>query len=126
MSDAYKTSEEDFEEFEHLVRKYIDFFGLKDWELGFTHEPCDYMATCGYNEGKRAVFNLGHEWPYDVTPDEIRRTAFHEVCELLMAELWLMGKRYDLSDRTKTDLLDVEVHRIIRRLENCVLKHLPV
>lgn len=113
-------SQKDFDAFQSEAKKWIKLFGLVDWEIqfDFNDEFPDNRATCCYSDpGTRsAALVLTRSW--DCKPDraEIRMCAFHEVVELLFAQM-----RAAVSVRgVDPNLVDQEVHRIIRILENTV------
>lgn len=113
-----KTTKADLEYFESECRRWLDFFGMKGWAVSYEHnadEEC--KAQAGWSiSGRMARFFLAEDWGSDqITRVELSRCAFHEVCELLFAEL---------SDMAKSWVCDQEVfratHSIIRTLENVV------
>jgi len=64
-----------------------------------------------------SVLKLDVEWEEMPERNEIKRVAFHEVCELLLASLGWMAK-----ERFNSDEVDEKIHEIIRRLENTIFK----
>ncbi len=65
--------------------------------------------------GRVATLNLTPEWDdHKITTVKLKRSAFHEVCELLIARLgYIAEARFITSEETEE-----EGHAIIRRLEN--------
>lgn len=114
-----KTTNSDFETYRKEIQRLIDIFGLKGWHLFFRHESLnDSFAEIRYNMSARnAVFVLNTEFDtIDYSEDQIKRSAFHEVCELLLARISNLAKfRY-----TTEEEIDEEIHNIIRILENTV------
>lgn len=116
-----KLSQKDFEVFQAEALKWIEVFGLKDWEIlfSFNDENPDCRATCTTTDLIARICSLGLTltWRHKPTPQELKMCAFHEVLELL-----LMPLRLRLQDipEVSTTLLDKEVHRIIRILENSI------
>ena len=115
-----KTTKKDFELFKSECQKWIDIFGLKDWEVRFEH---GYISDTHFAQGEYDVverwltLKLDTEWPDDVkiTPHEIKKSAFHET-----TETGLLGKiRCIATNRTfDQDELDEEIHRIIMILQS--------
>ena len=123
------TTTEHFEIFKNEAEKWIVFFSLLDWAVYFFHEdnatsgPCRaWSATV--QEGKAASLGLSLNWNDDnddviITDYDVKKSAFHEVCELLLRKLWkLADTRYGV---TESDV-EEELHSVIRRLENSVWK----
>ena len=116
----YKTTEKDFTMFQKECGKWIDYFGLKDWEIKFTHEELGgNRASCWSDyPGKLSTIDLNREWESNPQKNEIKFVAFHEVAELLIAPLRTMAyARYVTEDE-----VSVANHYIIRTLENSIFK----
>ena len=118
-----KIKEEEFEFFKGEVARWSGFLGLYEWDWRVFHggEDDDDTAlawTKADEESGIAAIFLAKKWGMDpVTPKNLSRSAFHEVCEVMLAELdWLarMGAR-DVK-------VDAATHRVIRRLENRVFE----
>ena len=114
-----KTKKRHFKYFKKQCQRWIDFFGLKGWEIHFQHEHQeDSMATVWYSlEGRCLVFTLSTDTG-GVKPSKknISRWAFHEVCEVLVGRLEALAKDRFVTDKEIFE----EVHNIIRMLENSV------
>ena len=113
-----KTTKKDFKLFKKECTKWIDILGLKDWAIDYEHESIglDILAqTCGDTQNRHAFLQLDVAWDtYPSTPALIKRSAFHEVCEL-----FLMDIRMGLLSRTITEIqVDTMIHQVIRTLEN--------
>jgi len=113
-----KTTKKDFELFKREVRRWVDKFGLYDWEIVFTHTEDD-GARAGYDrndEGRSIVFNLSAEYDsLTYSTENIKVSAFHEVTEgLLLAPLDNMidRRRYGYGERNEA------LHQIVRTLEH--------
>lgn len=117
-----KLSQKQFKLFETEARKWIDFFGLKEWQIYFLFEKIDNRAEVRYNcVSGIAVFVLNTEVDemdgLVVTNNDIKKLGFHEVCELFLGRLVNMAeRRFDLTEAG----IEEETHRIIRTLENVV------
>ncbi len=119
--DKTQTTKEDFELFKSEVTYWANAFGLKGYQLFFRHEDLSgNFAEIRYNIiSRNAVFSLNTEFDtIDYSPEEIKRTAFHEVCELLLCRLSTIGKARFVAELE----IDEEIHNIIRILENTVFK----
>lgn len=113
-----KTNKTQFQIFKKACARWIDFFGLKDWSVYYRHEYDEKnMASIVYNlQGKAATIYLSTEWNIRVTKKLIRRAAFHEICELMLARLVICSRSRFVTD----DEIAEAVHGIVRRLENTV------
>ena len=122
---TYRTTEEHFEAFQDEARKWIAYFGLSEWEIVFRHREVDGRAMCdAHSEGHIAVLTLSSEWKTVEEPDEagVRKSGFHEVCELLLMDDWFAATNTDLTPEQRERQLEKERHRIIRRLENSLYR----
>ena len=99
--------------------------GLMDWQIDVVidSEDTSNRATTHVNSvGHSAVIILEKTWVEGATAEEadedrVRRTAFHELCEVLIDDLESCAAR--LSD-TERERARVAAHAVIRRLENCL------
>ncbi|UCD87146.1 MAG: hypothetical protein JSV01_05120, partial [Desulfobacterales bacterium] len=114
---VYKTSKRHFTLFCNEVRKFIDIFGLAGWEVYFEHKQ--YLSTeqavcITDQQGRTCTIALSTQWiGLKPTDSEVRKAAFHEVCELLLSRLNTFAK-----DRfVRESQIDEESHNIIRILE---------
>jgi len=115
-----QTTPEQFEEFKRVARIWLEKFGLKFWRVCFNHvelRPHWGAQTAWSLDGRIATLSYNQEIDTaDVIPCPAR-SAFHEVCELLMADTSEELHRF-CSDERVGDLN----HRIIRILENTVFE----
>ena len=116
----HKTNKKHFDLFKKECDKWLNFFSMKQWRIFYEHK--DYEHVNGYgcysveHEGKIATIGLCINWG-DTEPKNqyIKRTAFHEVCELLLSPLnWLAKSRFGVLEED----LNERRHEIIRVLEN--------
>ena len=120
-----KTTKVQFELFKKECEFWIDHFGLKGWHVEYIHQNHDDgRACCGWKiSGRIANITLSTEWEdwrkEPITENDIKRSAFHEVCELLLSRLSMMAKNRIANH---DDVVDEEVHNIIRTLENTIFK----
>ena len=117
---SYKTTKKDFKEFKAECEKWVGYFGIKDWEITYRSDnDGDCRGSCASDYASRiAIIALGREFSDIPERLEIKKVAFHEVCELLLSPLRLQGE-----DRfvTKNEM-ESSRHRIIRVLENTLFK----
>lgn len=113
-----KTKKQDpFETFSAEACKWVDYFGLYNWEVNLHTEPFsddNYLAYTMCNvDNKRADIYLALDWgEAEMTEHALKTTAFHEVCEVLLASI-----RHIAAERYINDgQIDGEIHSIIRIL----------
>jgi len=114
----YKTTNKQFVQFKKECNRWIKFWGLTEWSVVFFHEKIndDCYADCTWNvEGRVASIRLNKEIDGMVLFDP-KKTAFHEVCELLLCELDGLARDRFISKSH----ISIAFHAVIRRLENCV------
>lgn len=128
MSDqANTTTKAHFEIFKAECRRWLDYFGLKGWDVFFEHdnpengESC--FASCFYRLlGRNATFFLSKDWGHnEVTEQQVRRSAFHEVCELLLSRMKVLARSRFINE----DEIEEEIHNLIRTFENTVFEGGP-
>jgi len=113
-----------FPAFRDEAERWLARFGLVGWQIRImcaTEEENEYLkdskAVCAANrEGRCADIILNAAWDEEPSDFMVRRSAFHEVCELLLFRFhWLAEDKRSTGD----DLVE-ETHIIIRTLENAV------
>ena len=120
-----KTTAKDFKLFKGACEKWIDFFGLKGWEVSFRHEKIEDNAraeiTFNAIEDRMACIVLGIDWLSNPVNDRIiRKVAFHEVMEIFCRR-WV----YLAYERGVRDIeIAEEKHHIIRTLENVIFENM--
>lgn len=117
-TESYTLTAQDFALYQKEAQRWIDKLGLYCWNV--TYRWCDdnVQGRCSWTlSGRKAVVELGRQWPYKPAKDEIRRTAFHEVCELMFAQI-----STHLNDIYSENFVSGLVHDTIRRLENVFWK----
>ena len=113
---SYKTTKKDFAEFKKEAEKWLDYFGLTEWELYWEHSDIgDATARCQFNDTQKTLlFILNTKTNSKLN---FRLSAFHEVCEALLAPMT------DLVLNTyNSDITTRYSHEIIHRLENTIFK----
>ena len=92
-----KTTRKHFEIFKKECEYWIDKFGLKDWDIAFEHKSGDNLASARWDIHARwCIIKLATDWEHIKPTDyELKSTAYHEVVELLLADMYTMaGWRY--------------------------------
>jgi len=115
-----KTTKKDFKLFKEECQKWIEILGLKDWEVHFRHdmefeEDRPRASIAADIEGRVAVIYLSEQWQeYPTTAYNIKKSAFHEVCELMMMPLNINARdRYVTESQLKESS-----HCVVMTLEN--------
>jgi len=121
-------TEREFSFYRQRVLFWIDKFSLKQWQVDFRRIDIDESgarANCTFSaEGMWATFGFAielgpiSEWPkWPNNKADIDADAYHEVMELLLAELTtIMNSRYNISE----GCVDGAKHRVVATLENIV------
>ncbi|MHA1866835.1 MAG: hypothetical protein ACTSXD_02080 [Candidatus Heimdallarchaeaceae archaeon] len=122
---GYITSSKDFNLFRKECDKWIEVFGLKDWYVYYVHydniEDSGAYGSCSASINTKCAEISLYKNLYDNYYDEhiIKRTAFHEVCELLFIKI----KFFTVTDtKVQEREIEEELHTIIRRLENSLFE----
>ncbi len=115
-----KTTPADFKLFCKEAATWLERLGVIDYETTFSHEGLDSVAGAEFSTQNRwAVIKLGKDWGESLkNKEEVRKSAFHEVCELLLGDLRTLCD----TDKVSEDDADREIHRVIRVLENVFFK----
>jgi len=116
-----KTTKKHFEIFKGECEKWIDILGLKDWEIHFEHRDVGdgNIAECHRNSASRiARLSLCRVWPgksmVALTDDNIRTSAFEEVCHVLLYGLSSCAYARHIMEHE----IDEAEHAVIMRLLN--------
>ena len=116
---TFKTTNKDLKVYEKEVFFWQEYFGLLDWEIVIDHKPIEDAR--GRMEaaitGKIATIFLSDTWHTKPTLIQIKQTAFHEICELLLCNLG-----YYAGEVASKGVVEEQTHYIIRTLENSVFK----
>lgn len=118
-----ETNADDFAIFVAASEEYLAYFGLLDWKVVYSHE--DYEGALAWWESgptaNRCVrIGLSVDWGQEiVTEKQVCKSAFHEVCELLLASLADKACKY-----FNWTIVEEDTHAVIRRLENSVFETL--
>jgi hypothetical protein len=114
---VFETDKSHFEIFQKEASYWLNKYGLIGWEIHFAHEENeDARASCTtWGSGRICALTLATKWEGIIpTPKAIAFVAYHEVCELLLADL------VETATDRKFDPENVvaKTHAIIRTLEN--------
>ena len=119
------TTEEHFQTFKFNVNYWIDYFSLRDWVYDIRHQDPNkgdfqLAGVTADLESGYAIFSLNTETPEDLLNErEIMFAAFHEVCELLLMEPWILAQqRHETSEERMTTAW----HKVIHRLTNTIFE----
>ena len=111
-----------FEIFKKECLRWVDIFGLQDWEWTFNFDDCSAGSRAEYNTYKTSrmvVVYLNdncHDWnkPTEALKiHELKKTAFHEVTEIMLNNLRELAMR-----DSSYDVVDEATHKVVRTLEN--------
>ena len=116
-----KLTVENFEMFQNECDKWLNRFGLTGWDVGYYFEFIfEALANCDVPnlEDRVCMITLASKWPrhIEVTESMIKKVAFHEVCELLLARMGILGESRYVSEVQ----LREATHEVIRTLETAV------
>lgn len=118
--------ERDFQIFKDEAQYWIDQFGLLDWRIEFEFKKLDNdtYAQCDSQLLGRWAYLILNKWQTEqISEYQIRQSAFHEVCELLLQELRRTALNETIPFDERMILTDAAAHSVIRRMENSVFKN---
>ncbi len=95
-----KTTQKDFDVFKSEIERLLDKFHISDWRVKFSLEKLENSnAECSTHSVTRICsFYLSTEIDL-FNDDEIKETALHEICHLLVADIGdLVNARFVTSD----------------------------
>jgi len=121
-----KVSKEFFNLFKEECYKWIKFFGLNNWCITFLQDKNITSDTNAWveidNDNNMAAIYLNSEWVDNkefLNDYSIKLIAFHEVCEVLLANMDFTARsRYNISEEN----IDKARHEVIHILENSIFK----
>lgn len=119
-----KTTRAQFNLFINECNKWIAYFGLSEWELSYMLGGVDKgnIAECYTTyTGKTVALKLVKETEPGVdmfNDEEIKSSAFHEVCELLLAPFNMNAKFRFVNEVD----IDEARHSAIQRLSNTIYR----
>lgn len=120
-----ETTAEHFALFKSECDQWIKRWGLLDWDIIYTHVDLntDLARLKSNYTGKNAVISLGINWEEEYSPIttyQIKKSAFHEIMELLLAEYDAIATSRCINE----DEVNNARHTVIRRLENVVFEEM--
>lgn len=110
-----KTTQKDFKEFIKWVEYYIEKFQLDEWDIYFKFKNIDSVASVTIKHlGRTALFTLDKDTDSELIFD-IKETARHEVCHLIISELDVCTANYITEDEHKlaNEKLTVKLTRLL-------------
>lgn len=123
MAAMNKTTKKQFEVFKAECKKWLKYFGLNGWRVEYRHDKSEgNRGQVAWSiTARNSTITLADEWEdfrdTPITDLEIRKVAFHEVCELLLARMTMMA---DGKISNHCYAVEEETHNIIRTLENTI------
>ena len=104
-----------FKYFKERVDQWVNFFGLYNWDVNVHKDEDEYDGNLAYTmfnvDNKRADIYLVMDW-VEMDRYGLNKTAFHEVVEVMLAEVRHIAGRRDI----RLDEIDGAIHSIIRIL----------
>lgn len=117
-----KQIDKNIQTFTKAVKKYQRMFNLLDWRVVVNEQiKPDVRASCyTVNSGQIANICYSLSWVNnpETTAQELKTSAFHEIMELMLMNMRVLAE--DRNMLRDEELVDKEVHKIIRILENTV------
>lgn len=114
-------TEKDYAWFKEEARYWLRFFGCFEWDLRFLFEEDDEALASALWKAHQGIvaITLAKTWTHDpITPYNLSKVAFHEICEVLL------GRLGDLAGIAASEArVEREIHIIIRKLENTVFEY---
>jgi len=113
----YKTTNSHFKLFRKEVQKWINILGLYGWEVIIEHDefvPDSLGSIKALVEPRCCSIGLSPIWSENPTDIAIKKTAFHEVMELLLIRISTIAEERFIKQRE----INEEAHNIIRTMEN--------
>jgi hypothetical protein len=118
----HKITKQEFEYYKNTTKFFIKELNLENWEISIEldTEDIENRAWCATQDSDRiALIRLIEKWDYLPKKEELALIAFHEVCELLLAEIH--NKLSCIFNKNETSRV---VHTVIRTLENVLFPFL--
>jgi len=106
-----------FKHFKTCIKRWVNFFGLHNWDVNVHRDKDGYDGNLAETlcnvENKRADIYLIMDWNgTEMTKYSLNETAFHEVLEVMLAEIRYIAGRRDI----RFGEIDSAIHSIIRIL----------
>jgi len=116
-----RTSKENFEFFKEEVSYWAGFLGIFQWDFRVFHmRDDDALARVDMDgDGRVVCVTLAKTWERDkISNYSLSKTAFHEVCEVLLFDLNQLASPF-----VKKSRVEEAIHKIIRRMENTIFEY---
>ena len=106
-----------FKYYKERTEHWINHFGLYNWDVNVHEDEDEYdgnlACTMSNIDNKRADIYLCVDWgDTEMTRHELDKVAFHEVLEVMLAEIRHLAGRRDI----RFEEIDGAIHSIIRIL----------
>lgn len=120
-----KPTDEHLVEFAEHVKKWLERFGMVDWDLSVSWGPDDEVgkdsAACYYDiDARHAKITLNRD-PSASFKNELEVLALHEVLHLVLADLSEFASEYAPKNMAKD--ATTKEHAIIQRLINLIMSY---
>jgi hypothetical protein len=119
-----RTTKKDFALFVSFCKEWADLFSLGDWDIDYLHEsdknkPESISTTTANMQQHHATIRMDKIWPkVYLTSDQLKRIALHEILEIVLMELRILGESRFLADGE----IDRVAHIVIQRISNLILE----
>ena len=115
-----KTTKKQFRLFRKKFVYFCDLLGIKSYSVRITHEEAgECYASMVHNRWTRTAWVTFNRSPGEkLLDEEISKTAFHEACHLLLADMLGTAKARFASE----DALAADEEAIVVSLENAFFK----
>ena len=111
---------EDAQIFAQSVRKWQQILSLGDWRIEKGSKSAkEAMASVEFNQTARlATYRLGDFGAEKITPENLDKTALHELLHIFLYDLMCVATDPKSSDEE----IEMQEHRVINLLENLLSK----
>ena len=116
------TKEERFSLFIQEVDSWLQRFGIFDWDIGYELTAIGQAeaSTSFCSEAHAAKFTLNSNPTEDNDADDVKRSALHEVLELVLADLSTAYRRAYETEDEKHDAVEQARHAVIHRIQHAL------
>ncbi len=114
-----KTNTKHFDYFVKECKKSLGEFGITGWDITYEQTKLgDVLAETSFRIPESvATIRLNTEWKYDkITQDDLKTTAWHEVCHFIHARLDGIGRTRFCSESELIEADEQAVNTIINFL----------
>lgn len=119
---AKRTTKKHFKAFVRECRRWIRLYGFVDWDIGIAHEKLgpNLAQTRHNNVARNCVIALCRKWKdqHPLTVTQVRKAAFHEMNELLFADLHMLATDAGADE----EAVNKATHAILHTMEHVFWK----